>query len=218
MRSIRGKLTYANVMATLAVFLVLSGGSAIALSGHNTVQSDDIGPGAQVKAADVAANAIDGVNVVENSLTGADVDESSLHGLVRGRMLDYNRAAVADGDPHPVGLIATVGPYQLGGECYFNTNILVFNVWAKGPAGFAEAEYNYVEEDSAGGVDRSEGEMLPTNVTTRVVNTHTTAAFARNGGTLVIRSNSKTMVQVLFSITMDKNAKACHLWGLAVTG
>jgi hypothetical protein len=39
---IRSHLTYANVMATIAVFLVLSGGTAVALNGSNTVFSDDI--------------------------------------------------------------------------------------------------------------------------------------------------------------------------------
>ena len=43
---LRSKLTYANVMATLAVFIALGGGTtAVALSGSNTVQSDDLGPG-----------------------------------------------------------------------------------------------------------------------------------------------------------------------------
>jgi hypothetical protein len=65
------------VVALLALFVAL-GGSAAALSGSNTVQSDDLGPGAQVKAPDVAANAVNGGDVVNNSLTGADVKESSL--------------------------------------------------------------------------------------------------------------------------------------------
>jgi hypothetical protein len=218
MRSIRSKLTYANVMSTLAVFLVLTGGTAIALNGHNTVQSDDLGPGAQVKAPDVADNAINGANVVDNSLTGDDVNESSLRGLVQGRMLDFNRPAVDDGDPNPVHLIATVGPYQLGGQCHYNTNILILSIYAKGPAGFSEAEYNYVEEDMQGGNDHAESAVLQTNSTTRVLETATTAAFARDGGTLLIRSNSGTLVQVMFSAVMDKNASACHLWGMAVTG
>jgi hypothetical protein len=42
---------------------VLGGGAAVALTGSNTVQSDDLGPGAQVKAPDVAANAVDGPDV-----------------------------------------------------------------------------------------------------------------------------------------------------------
>jgi hypothetical protein len=78
MRRIRDHMTYANVAATLALFLVLSGGTAVALTGSNTVQSDDLGPGSQVKAPDVAANAVNGTDVVDNSISGADVDESSL--------------------------------------------------------------------------------------------------------------------------------------------
>ena len=85
MRRIRGHLTYANVMATIAVFLVLSGGTAVALSGSNTVQSDDLGPGAQVKAPDVAANAVNGSDVVDGSITGADIASSALS---KGRKID----------------------------------------------------------------------------------------------------------------------------------
>jgi hypothetical protein len=88
MRRIRSHLTYANVMATIAVFLVLGGGSAVALSGSNTVQSDDLGPGAQVKAPDVAAGAVGSAAVINESLTGQDVKNQSgvdtcTHGTVR---------------------------------------------------------------------------------------------------------------------------------------
>jgi hypothetical protein len=47
----------AMVVALIALFVAL-GGTAAALQGSNTVQSDDLGPGAQVKAADIAANAV----------------------------------------------------------------------------------------------------------------------------------------------------------------
>lgn len=53
----------------------------MALSGSNTVQSDDLGPGSQVTAPDVAANVVNGSDVVDNSLTGADVSESTLQGV-----------------------------------------------------------------------------------------------------------------------------------------
>src|SRR5687768_15560947 len=85
MGPIRRHLTYSNVMATLAVFLVISGGTAVALSGSNTVQSDDLGPGAQVRAPDVAANAVNGSDVVDNSLTGADIAPSA---LPKGRVIN----------------------------------------------------------------------------------------------------------------------------------
>jgi hypothetical protein len=58
MRRIRPHLTFANVASAIALFVAISGGTALALNGSNTVQSDDIGPGAQVKAADIAANAV----------------------------------------------------------------------------------------------------------------------------------------------------------------
>jgi hypothetical protein len=77
MSRIRRHLTYANVMATLAVFLVLGGGTAVALNGTNTVQSDDLGPGAQVKAPDVADNAVNSQDVSNQSLTGRDVKDQS---------------------------------------------------------------------------------------------------------------------------------------------
>ena len=79
---IRSHLTYANLMATLAVFIALGGGTtAVALSGSNTVQSDDLGPGAQVKAPDVAPNAINGTNIVNGSLHAVDVGQASFAGL-----------------------------------------------------------------------------------------------------------------------------------------
>jgi hypothetical protein len=42
------------------------------------VQSDDLGPGAQVTAPDVAANAVNGTDVVNNSLTGFDIANGSI--------------------------------------------------------------------------------------------------------------------------------------------
>src|SRR5204863_1714851 len=50
---LRSHLTYANVISSLCLFLVLGGGTAVALNGSNTVFSDDIVNG-QVKQADLA--------------------------------------------------------------------------------------------------------------------------------------------------------------------
>jgi hypothetical protein len=52
-RRIRQHLTYANVLSSLALFLVLSGGTAVALTGSNTVFSDDI-VNEEVKPVDLA--------------------------------------------------------------------------------------------------------------------------------------------------------------------
>ena len=214
MRRIRSKLTYANVMANLAVFLVLGGGTAVALHGHNTVQSDDLGPGAQVRAADVADNAVKGANIADNSVTGGDVKESTLNGLVRGRMLDFNLAAGDQGDPKTP--IATVGPYKLSGKCYGVTTTNL-DVYARGPAGFAETEYNEVDNDTDDHGDTSGSSRPSAGVDTRVLTFGVQQGFTRSGGTLLIRSNTGKLVQVVFSVTLDRNAAACHLWGTATT-
>jgi hypothetical protein len=88
MRRIRRHLSFANVVSVIALFVAISGGTAVALNGTNTVQSDDLGPGAQVKAPDVAANAVGSGKVINESLTGQDVKNQSgvdtcTHGTVR---------------------------------------------------------------------------------------------------------------------------------------
>jgi hypothetical protein len=77
MRRIRRHLTFANVASAIALFVAISGGTAVALNGTNTVQSDDLGPGSQVKAPDVAANAVGSSDVINESLTGQDVKNQS---------------------------------------------------------------------------------------------------------------------------------------------
>ena len=86
MRRIRSHLSYANVMATLAVFLVLGGGTAVALGGKNTVQSDDLGPGAQVKAPDVADNAVDSQAIANASIAYDDLSRGATGGRAWGRI------------------------------------------------------------------------------------------------------------------------------------
>jgi hypothetical protein len=66
-------------MASIAVFLVLSGGTAVALSGSNTVFSDDIVDG-EVQNGDLGSNAVSGSKVFPSSLTGSDVAPSGLTG------------------------------------------------------------------------------------------------------------------------------------------
>jgi hypothetical protein len=74
---IRSRLTYANVMATIAVFLVLSGGTAVALNGSNTVFSDDIVNG-EVKNADIGSNAVGSGKIVDGSVQGVDIFDGTV--------------------------------------------------------------------------------------------------------------------------------------------
>jgi hypothetical protein len=65
----------------VVLLVIMSGGTAYALNGKNTVFSDDIVNG-QVRSADVANDttpyALSGIDVKNDSLTGADIDESTL--------------------------------------------------------------------------------------------------------------------------------------------
>lgn len=78
----------ATVISTVALFVALSG-TAVALTGHDTVRSDDIKNG-QVKsvdiqdggvaAADLRNGAVSSAAIQDNAVAGADVNESSLAG------------------------------------------------------------------------------------------------------------------------------------------
>jgi hypothetical protein len=84
------KRSYANVMSTLAVFLVVAGGSAFAASTitadsinsktvkDNSLKSKDLKDGKAVSTDDVIDASLSGTDVADNSLTGDDVDESTL--------------------------------------------------------------------------------------------------------------------------------------------
>lgn len=74
---IRNRLTYANVMSTLAFVLAFGGGTAYAT--HLVVMSDDIVDG-QVMNPDLADSAVNGAKVAGSSLTGSDVANGSLTG------------------------------------------------------------------------------------------------------------------------------------------
>ena len=99
-RKLRAHLSYANVVATLGLFIALATGTAYAA---NTVFSADIVDG-QVKTVDLANGAVAvakladgsingdkikdetllGRDIQDNSLRGADIDESTLVGLGGG--------------------------------------------------------------------------------------------------------------------------------------
>jgi hypothetical protein len=79
MKFVRGRLTYANVMSSIAVFLVLAGGSAFAAAklGKNTVGTKQLKNNA-VTTAKVKADAITGAKVKNGSLSGSDINLGTL--------------------------------------------------------------------------------------------------------------------------------------------
>ncbi len=79
MKALRSRLTYANVMSTISVFLILGGATAFAASqlDRNSVGARQLTKNA-VTTAKIKKNAVTGAKVKDGSLTGADVADASL--------------------------------------------------------------------------------------------------------------------------------------------
>lgn len=89
MQRLLSKLTYANVIATIALFLALGGGAVVAATqlGKNTVKSQNIARNAvktqdiarnAVKASKLAANAVKNKNLSKNAVTAGKVKSGTL--------------------------------------------------------------------------------------------------------------------------------------------
>ncbi len=81
MRQVRDKLTYANVVATLALFIAIGGASAFAATqlGKNSVGTKQLKKNS-VTTAKLKSNSVNGAKVADGSLTGADIADGSLTG------------------------------------------------------------------------------------------------------------------------------------------
>jgi hypothetical protein len=127
-----GRLSYANVVATLALFLALGGG-AYALSGKNTVRSDDIVNGqvksddiggSQVKNGNLAGSAVTGGKVAADTITAGDVGSGAIGS---GELLD-GAVGAADLGAGAVGSAAvadnSLGTADVNESDLFNDNSL----------------------------------------------------------------------------------------------
>jgi hypothetical protein len=94
LRRIRERFTYANVMSTLAVFLVLISGTAYA--SHLIVRSSDVVDESMLSADLRNGSAVKGSDVVNDSLEGADIKEGTL-GQVGAATLGGLGRSAADG-------------------------------------------------------------------------------------------------------------------------
>jgi uncharacterized iron-regulated membrane protein len=94
---LRPRATYANVTATLALFVALGGGAYAATAlPANSVGLKQIKKDAVVTAK-IKNNAVKGSKVLDNTLTGADINESSLAKVPSAALADTtSRAAAVD--------------------------------------------------------------------------------------------------------------------------
>jgi hypothetical protein len=106
---LRSHLTYANVISTVCLFLLLGGGSAVALTGSNTVFSDDITDN-QVYSADVRNDALSGgglaaVDLRANSVGSSELTNGSLgtgelsHSIPATRVTHSSAQSIPDFPP-----------------------------------------------------------------------------------------------------------------------
>ncbi|MFL5833089.1 MAG: hypothetical protein ACJ76B_03810 [Solirubrobacterales bacterium] len=82
MKQLRSALTYSNVVATIALFLAISGGVVYAASnlGRNVVKSKNIA-GHAVKNRNLAKNAVKNANLAANSVTTVKVKKKAITGV-----------------------------------------------------------------------------------------------------------------------------------------
>jgi hypothetical protein len=90
--TLRRHLTYANVAASLALFLALGGGAYAITVPRNTIGTNQIKTGG-VKNADIARNAVTALKVKNNVLTGSDILESRLGKVPSATAADSATAA-----------------------------------------------------------------------------------------------------------------------------
>jgi hypothetical protein len=218
---LRSHLTYANVISTLSLFLVLGGGTALAayVVGSNA----QIGPGTvsghkppSGDHANIIAGSVNGQDVADNSLAGADILESSLTGDVQH--LIYT--ASASSNPAPITKIATVGPYTISGQCLgFNAGGGLFvnvRIHVKGPSGTADSLWSQTQNDNADGGTHSTGLLIPSNTDLQIVDIGSGPGnYVRGGGTSMLRTGS-TLVQVDFDAVGDgRSSGSCFIYGTA---
>ncbi|HEY1354672.1 MAG TPA: hypothetical protein VGF09_00005, partial [Solirubrobacterales bacterium] len=112
--NLRPRLTYANVAATVALFLAVGGGTVYAAFhlGKNKVHSKNIAPKA-VKASDIAKNAVTSPKIRDGSVQAADLAA----GVIAGDIADVTGSAT--GGPQGSLNTNTTSPLPLTGTTTF---------------------------------------------------------------------------------------------------
>jgi hypothetical protein len=105
MQRIRGKLTYSNVVATLALFLILAGGSAVA--------AKQMLPKNSVGTKQIKNNAITGTKIKNGAITGAKISTSSLGTVPSATHADS--ATTATSASHAASADSATNANSLGG-------------------------------------------------------------------------------------------------------
>ena len=179
MKHIKKRLTYSNVMSSIAVFLVLGGGAAIAAGlAKNSVGSKQLKKNA-VTAAKIKKNAVTGAKVKDGSLSGADLNAATL-GTVPSATNAVNATNAGNADTvdgqHVVKvfrtltsgesgvIVASAGGFTFVADCFdSNVNVQAFSPsgpgWVMQVAGAAGSPNEALIEEYESGEPGDTGDM-----------------------------------------------------------
>ncbi len=126
MREIRRRLNYGNVMSTLAVFMLLAGGTAIAAQqlGKKTVGAKQLKSNAVTTAkikkaavtkAKIKDGAIDNAKLADNAVTGAKIADGSVGGAdINAASTSFSQITARLRNDTAVPFTGALTPYSLG--------------------------------------------------------------------------------------------------------
>ena len=227
MRRIRQRLSFANVVSLVALFVALGGTAAAAVIitdnsqvAPNTISGHKPPSG---KHSNLIAGSVNGQDVADNTLGGTDINEPTLTG--NARKLIFNAAT----GPVPTK-IATVGPYAIKAACEEPSPAhWALTLYVNGPAGTASYTYldgvNGTDIDDPNGGFRSGTQAIPANQDAPIFGIFADTSyqtpphgnFHHAAGTAMLRTG-QVLVQVDFDVVVnatDQGPNGCHLYGTA---
>lgn len=153
MKAIRSRLTYANVMSSIAVFLVIGGATAFAASQleKNSVGAKQLKKNA-VTAAKIKKNAVTGAKVKDGSLTTVDLADGSidsakvLDGSLTGKDVAADSLTGANINESTLGQVPDAA--KLGGKTAtaFTSSSIYKNESAIEEGTLFDVETHYIDE------------------------------------------------------------------------
>jgi hypothetical protein len=153
MKFVRRRLTYANVMSSIAVFLVLAGGTAFAANqlGKNTVGSKQLKKNA-VTTAKIKKEAVTAAKVKKGSLTGADINLSTLGKVPSASKADSATTATSATTAANAGHASSADTATNANHATSADSVSMVHVFKAGavPAGASEATAPKIELGSVG--------------------------------------------------------------------
>ncbi len=180
MKQIRKRITYANVMSSIAVFLVLGGASAYAAKkiGSNQIKGNSITTGKikknAVTTAKIKKNSITTAKVRNGAITGPKVKLSTLgtvpeaaHATNADNATNWSRYYSSGLKKASVGetvALLTVGPFAFTGKCTESAGKTVANTYLTtsqaGSSMYSEYGDDYYQGDFNPGIEAEVGYQI----------------------------------------------------------